>query len=46
MGAAQFNVQQVANLLWSMAISERCDGEAWRLSLGQVCREGLGWEVV
>ncbi len=36
MGAAQFNVQQVANLLWSMAISGRCDREAWRLSLGQV----------
>ncbi|KAL4443822.1 hypothetical protein ABPG75_011559 [Micractinium tetrahymenae] len=40
MGAAQFNVQQVANLLWSMAISERCDRDVWRLSLRQL--EALG----
>lgn len=39
MGEAQLNVQQLCNLMWSLAIAEECDQELWDACLEQV---GLG----
>lgn len=36
MADAQFNVQQLSNLLWSLAIAELCDRDMWDRCLEQV----------
>lgn len=32
----QFNLQQLSNLLWSLAIAECCDPQVWADCIGQV----------
>ena len=41
----QFNLQQLSNLLWSLAIAQQCDRQVWDRCIEQVgvrCREGAG----
>ncbi|PSC74935.1 RAP domain [Micractinium conductrix] len=40
MGSCQFNVQQLCNLLWSLAIARCCDRQIWDATLEQL--HGLG----
>ncbi|KAI3429562.1 hypothetical protein D9Q98_005650 [Chlorella vulgaris] len=41
MAEAQFNQQQLCNVLWSLCIADQCDREIWDLCIGQVTKLGI-----